>query len=508
MQRTSRRQWSRNAGKAGIALLGLIVTAYFISLYLDTIVTRDRLVVLVRENPASFDPTDFDFFHLQPFQAISNAKLFSNFQDAKLKPQLVKSWRSEKSATEWYFEIRDDVFFDKGRKLTVEDVQRSLQRIAFLAREKNSRNGFVENLENFSRLKAAFDPTFSGISIVESKLRIKLIKPVENLPELLGFGLYGIVDPKYFDPKTGKWAGAEDGYKGSGPYSFVGRENGNAIFELKENYPADLRHSGAFRRIAFISDRANASRADLFVGNSTEYGYESTHSFRSGGSNGIYFFLVHPWKLKTSPLSDLGARCELRRKLNDSLKGERFDPPRSFFPLVLPGVGAIVQETPRNYAGEKKREVSFIDFRPMSTPLKQAAVDSIEKAIASMGFMPRSVKNATIEQSRENKDYDRAQFDFDLAFYITDISIIDPKQDVRLMFSKEGLDLPDLTGEIRKELKKDSFSIQRVNEELIKQCIVFPVAHVEHGLWVKDGIDFSRYNTMLLLGELQWLSTK
>lgn len=509
MQRARWGQWKRLQPKK-IALLLLCggISAFLFLCLENRKKPLEELIVVVDEPFTTFDPIEFDQRSLQPIQGIVNIKLFSNFKDAKLQPELAESWSSENSAATWKFKIREDVTFDDGTPLTIEDVVRSLQRIAFLSKQKGSRNGFIENLKGISALEAAYSPSFPGISHNEGSLVIELNRPVPNLPDLLSFGLYAIVKSTAFDSTSGKWTAESSSFHGAGPYKAerIGRDE--MIFRLKNRYPAELYSNDPFTKIVFRIGSANWKNADIFLGAKDQLKVPNKLTFQSAGESSIRYFLIHSWKKKRGPLSSEQKRMRFRQFFYDELKSRGYVAVKSFFPKILNGINEVYTEPlkPSNSKGKEAQSISFVDFRPMSTKNSEAAVDAIEAAIKRFGCLPVSKKNVSFEDAQNNKDYDRKNFIFDIAFYSTEISLIDPKQDVKLMFSPSGLNLPDSTGEIKKELESSDFSIQKVNELLMKQSIVIPAFHAEQGIWASRKVDFRRYNTSLLLGELQWLT--
>ena len=82
-----------------------------------------------------------------------------------------------------------------------------------------------------------------------------------------------------------------------------------------------------------------------------------------------------------------------------------------------------------------------------------------------------------------------------------------PHHDVQFMFlSQQGIKLPDQTGEIKKYVRAALFSVQRVNEMLWDQAIVWPIGHMALGIWKKESsISLNSYNLVLPPLDLQWI---
>ena len=77
-----------------------------------------------------------------------------------------------------------------------------------------------------------------------------------------------------------------------------------------------------------------------------------------------------------------------------------------------------------------------------------------------------------------------------------------------MLKSKEGILLQDETGEILKELEKSPLNIQRINELLWEQGLIWPVKHFASGLWARPDLDFSQINLILPPTKFQWIGWK
>ncbi|MEK7721870.1 MAG: hypothetical protein AAB359_05725, partial [Elusimicrobiota bacterium] len=61
----------------------------------------------------------------------------------------------------------------------------------------------------------------------------------------------------------------------------------------------------------------------------------------------------------------------------------------------------------------------------------------------------------------------------------------------------EGVRLPDPTGKCLKLIDKPRIDIQKVNEVLWDDAIIWPVTHLSIGLWGRTELDFSLINTII-----------
>jgi hypothetical protein len=89
---------------------------------------------------------------------------------------------------------------------------------------------------------------------------------------------------------------------------------------------------------------------------------------------------------------------------------------------------------------------------------------------------------------------------------VTGILIDDPVDDARFMFkSKEGIRIPDETGEIIAELDRPKPDLQKVNQLIWEQALIWPIAQFSSGVWVKEGIDYSKIRIDLPPTQISWI---
>ncbi len=99
----------------------------------------------------------------------------------------------------------------------------------------------------------------------------------------------------------------------------------------------------------------------------------------------------------------------------------------------------------------------------------------------------------------------------DIRFRMSAILVDSPRHDIQFMLlSEHGIKLPDETGEIKKFVQTDDFDVQKVNEMLWDQAIIWPINHMALGLWIKKSsrVSLKSYNSILPPLDLQWVETK
>ncbi len=163
----------------------------------------------------------------------------------QMKPSLAKSWTISEDNLVFTFILRDDVFFmddacfnnGKGRRLTAHDVEYSFKRI--VDKSTASPGAWIFN----NRV----DPVDGFKAIDDTSFQLKLIQPFQSILGILSMQYCSII------PKE-----AVEKYKtdfrrhpvGSGPFSFVAWEEGQAlILKKNSNY---FEKDAAGRRLPYL----------------------------------------------------------------------------------------------------------------------------------------------------------------------------------------------------------------------------------------------------------------
>jgi hypothetical protein len=462
--------------------------------------------------PFSIDPIEFDYSKHIPIQSTLNTKLVSGYKDSQLSPALAESWVSLKGGTEWRFRIRKGLYFSDGEEIQPRDVLTSFSRLFFQLKKRGSTNRVLRLILGVEALESPLSD-FEGLTLDDEDLVFKFKSPVPDFLEILAFGLYSIVSPKNFVAETGEWnEGRLVDHVSSGPYKVEEQGSEHLTVVLREDFPADLRHERAFKRLNFIYSQSGGEGSDVYVGSSDYRKLERSHTFWGRNSTSILYFICHPWGDKSSPFSNPNFRRALRSRLYDELSKSGIDVSSSFFPASLThqesSLANSYEAQDLSLSGFEGAEVSFFDTRPARSGLSNTVLAALEAALLNGGLTSKSVRGLKFEELFKNLDPKVRSHSVDIGFYATNIGINDPLGDIRHMFSSEGVWLPDENGKILKEIGKEGFSVQRVNELLEEQAIVWPVSTFKYGIWVKQHLDLSRYSTTRALGELQWIGAK
>jgi hypothetical protein len=180
----------------------------------------------------------------------------------------------------------------------------------------------------------------------------------------------------------------------------------------------------------------------------------------------------------------------------------------SFFPLGMQGISEVVTEvSPMEYDFRKISPLRVFFRRKGGNKIFESIKKNIVTVAKSRGVVVEEV-DFDFEHFVHHMDPDYEKYKADLGIVLTGILVSNPLADIRFMFlSKEGIRLPDENGKIKKEISKNDFSPQRVNELLWEQGVVFPIGHFSYGLWSRPDLnaDFSLLNTIEPPTDFQWI---
>lgn len=429
----------------------------------------------------SSDPLDYNYLiHHAAFSSVF-AKLISNEKNGEYFPMIASSWKNENNFKTWVFKIRTDLTYSNGERITLTDIEKNFKRLIYLNNKKKSESGLLEFLVGFDNLKD-INSKLDGFKATDNTITFNFVKPMPDLLERLSFGFYGIAHPSLYDQKTGVWL---DKMKviSSGPYEVT--------LWNKEQYHLKLRtdvhfhsHENRLNNIefsVFISaknaneiekiDFLAASKGSLMVTDEFEY-ISSSEKLKVG------YVQVSAIKNKKSIFQNKDIRKWLRYKFyNDLYKND--------FPITLSFL-------PQSFKNIKPLDVTYFFEKPMFKPFsftshfftysarieenknKKSITDFFSSAINALG------ENSGAELILENNKDDI----YDIEILGSGFEASDYMDTLKLMFlSKDAIRLPDITGKIKEELKKENPDINFINREIWDQAVIWPIRHYSSGYW-------------------------
>lgn len=182
---------------------------------------KGRVVVALGTDTSTMDP----HMHTERVGIIINQHIFDTLLARDTKtwqpiPHLAESVKSVNPTT-WELKLRKDVRFHNGEPFTAESVKFSFDRVL--------------NPEQKSPLRGTFSWVKSVEIVDEHTVRIVTQKPYPLIHEILTFGNFGMVPPKYIREKGDAYFAKNP--VGTGPFKFVEWRRGEqTVLEANEQY--------------------------------------------------------------------------------------------------------------------------------------------------------------------------------------------------------------------------------------------------------------------------------
>jgi ABC-type transport system substrate-binding protein len=502
--------------------LKLIKSSYLILLILFCLVTtlgiiykmskpnKSTITVLVNGAPDSLDPIKYDSFINHIAFGSINSSLVSQYNLGEHSPEIAQSWTNNENFTEWKFVIKSYFKYSDGTLLTPEHIVNAWLRVAKIMKSRNSKSGFFENLAGFSNLTPE-SKNIDGLSFENNLLKINLIKPMPKLLDIISFGLYAIPHPSNYE-QSGEWLNQKNNIVSSGPYKIISWNDTKLVLQLRSDYSKNLLHENPIRNIEIFWDQKNLKdqNFDLYMGNSLNEAPVKNYILQAGPPSSILFLRLLSWRDKSSIFFNKENRQNFREIFYNKLQAKNIKITRSFFPLIINGVNEFAEQiADLNFSKElfKNKKITIPNF-----PKQNATSDGIVNASLDLAKdlnLEVLRKDITFSKLMEELISEKSSPTWDLTRYMTGILAASPEEDIKFMFlSKEGILLPDSTGEILKEIGQTTIDVQKVNQLLWDQAIIWPVTHYSSGLWAAPDIDFSKINLVLPPTRFQWIGWK
>jgi MarR-like DNA-binding transcriptional regulator SgrR of sgrS sRNA len=466
--------------------------------------------------PFSADPMDYDaYIHHITFRAVLSS-LVSQYRNGGYTGVLAESWESSSDQKTWKFKIRKGLSFENGDPITPEIIAASLKRTFYLLQKKSSRSGLAEHLIGIETLRSS-NGSFPGLIVdtKNSELTFTFKTSQPKLLENISFGLYAIAHPSDYDSASGVWKDPKKVIS-SGFYrvkSWTSDQSDTTKFTLtlRSDFLPLLRHSNPLTEILITNDPLIKDTATIIASNYFGTPDQKKYEHHRGLENSISYIQCATWKQKNSPCSKQAARVELRNIFLSKLDMSASNIKRaySFFPPVMKGISEMTIGTsdPKDKAAQPNSTLRFM-IPKTNSQMISAMANSIN-AIGERLNLQTITMDSTPDGLKSSYDPDSKSITADIFIKTTSILIEDPDADIRFMFqSKEGIRLPDTTGEIEKELREPKLNVQRINELLWEQAVIWPIGHYAKGIWAKSEIDFSMVNTLLPPTDLSLIGYK
>ena len=296
----------------------------------------------------------------------------------------------------------------------------------------------------------------------------------------------------------------------SGPYE-VAQWNENKfqlIYRKGSRFVDDTKRIARVTFRNFLNDQtaADIEKNDLLIADKENLMVSKNFDFIGPTTNlKIAYAQCSSWNRAGSPLNDIAIRRWLRHKFYNGIKSLNYPLTFSFFPQTLNNV------QPLNVSDEAKKPVhKKIDLITHPILISGKIKENIEKRSIA------DVYSVALKSMGDDKDINFVQKlgtdeVLDINTKSTGIEYDDYIDTVRFMFlSKDGIQLPDASGKILKELKKENPDINFINREIWEQSLIWPIRHYTSGFWFnkRSNINYDEINVDSPSVDFQFLSWK
>lgn len=471
------------------------------------------LKIWMRFKPQSTDPLEYDLsVHHTTMRSVF-ASLVSTYENGKVAPQIASSWSNNENKSIWSLKINPKWTFSNGEIITPQEVLKSFKRIILIKNQSESNSGLLEYLKDFKKLKSLNDD-IDGIKITDDQIIFTFIQPMPDFLEKVSFGIYSIVHSSQYD-SNGKWLDKKKAISSS-LYKISKWDDEHFELERRDDLTFLKQETNSIKRVVF-NFSLNAEEvltSDVILRERFNYltDEENWHYASTMEDSNIIYVKVMKWDDPKSLLSSQENRKKLRSIFYKNLEAAGYKPTKSFFPLSINGIKEITDENKDaklNFEGRKYTTPPF--FAPLKS-LKNKDKKELGE-IYKLGFEKFC---SEINAVANYENYPELEKDekilFEMQFLGTGINVDNPIEDVKFMFlSKQGIQLPDSTGEIKEILNThQKIDLQILNQYLWDQAIIWPIRHYSQGFWVKksSNIELSRLNLAMTPIDFQFLSWK
>lgn len=450
--------------------------------------------------PQSTDPYEYDDYSNQVLQSSIYSTLVTINSYGSIKPLLATSWEFSDDFKVWKFKIRKDFNFSNGEKIQAQDILESFKRMAFLVKKNKSEDGVLNRLSGFDSIRDNIQE-IEGLSILDDELIMKFNSGIKNIPELISFGLYAVVHRETYDKKSGSWKNKHEAISSSS--YLLEQKLGSEVVILRLNKEAKekIGHPNKFDLIEIVKKDSGAD-LDALYGVSLEKNEFKNYSFLGGVYTGIRYLRLNNWEDEKFPLNSLDLRRALRDRFYANVKKCSFDLPISFFPLTK-------QEPVTNYQIVKNvkssEKVNVVLVPEDKTGWGTCINEQLVNSFSELGFQVNSIKYENHSSAEEMQESAKRKA---IDVYPTGTSILKKETIPFMFFSKEGIMLPDSSGEIKKKVKSNEYEVEEINQYLWDDAIVWPLSHFSRGVYYKDHVDMSMFSSKMSPFDFNWIGSK
>ncbi len=456
---------------------------------------QEKIVVNLMNKPHSADPYEYDHMvHHAVFPSVLGT-LVSVGQTGKYQGLIAENWTVSNDYQTWRFAIRKGLRFSDGQEITADSVLPSFKRIILLQKKSKSQSGLVSIVEGVDLIKTIKED-FPGLKVEHNEIVFILKKPTPDFLDIISFGLYGIVSLNDFDDKTLEWKDLKEVTSSNG-YKLVSWTDKSILIQLRNDFNLNNEQIKKASSVEFIWSGERVG--DIFPRTSItapDIAKPEDYVFHGPTPTGITFIRLASYNNVSSFFNDKKNRKALRACFYARLESKGIKVSKNFVPLSSDIIKSDGDDTCQADF-QKLKQITYAypnDSKSISVfglNLQKAFQETAEELNLSYEYQQKY----SFAELIKNMDGSAPDFDFfNMGSYVR---AEEPFEDVRFMFlSKEGIRLPDETGAILSEIKKDKFSLEMVNQLIWDQALIWPVAHFSYGFWGNKKLDFSKLNLL------------
>ncbi|HUP00398.1 MAG TPA: ABC transporter substrate-binding protein [Gemmatimonadota bacterium] len=177
---------------------------------------RNVLHLYMESDPASLDPIQaVDVYRGRMVVYLYDGLV--QFQDDEIRPNLAESWEISEDGTIYTFELRDDVAFHNGRRLTAEDVKYSFER-ALQPANQSPLTWVFDFIDGAREMTEGEAEELTGVRVLDPRtVEIALRQPFAPFLSLMAMPAAHIVPREEIESKSDQFSEAPIG---TGPWIF------------------------------------------------------------------------------------------------------------------------------------------------------------------------------------------------------------------------------------------------------------------------------------------------
>lgn len=482
----------------------LFALLFSVGVFLNSKQKSSNIVLNLSVKPHTPDPYEFDHMVHQAIFPSVLSPLVSVGRTGTYQGVIAERWSSTGDYKTWSFNIRPNLKFSNGKEINPEAVASSLKRIIFLQKKAKSLSGLstiINGLDSFNK----FSDDLSGIRISRDTIVMSLNTPTPNFLDIISFGIYSIVSSDDFDSQTAEWLDSKK-VSSSGGYTLRKWDEKKIELSLREDFLIGLKYPKRAKEVIVLWN--GEKEGDIFPRTSIsppKFDDSNDYTFHGPVPSGINYIRLGSYLKKGSLWADRKNRQALRNCFYEELEKNGQKVTKSFLPLAISTIKEFNSSSCDDIA---VKGASITYAYPQDSKVVSEFGKMLMKSFADVAM---KVTGVYLEQRQHDfsyltKNMDGQAKDYDLFNMGTSVRVEDPFEDIRFMFlSKEGVRLPDETGEIRAEIQKSKFSVQKVNELIWEQALVWPITHFSYGFWASSRLDLSETNLLNPALDFNWI---